>query len=205
MKTDMLGAQQTKERVRRFKRAGVEKLQLELPQWYWAIDQAIEALSIKNVDSFAVRLSDTFVSPTLNLLVRRWSGGKGKNQEKEMFESINKGTILTFPLLLASSADPTSPLDAGRPPSIKELEQIFSLIGEMLGLSPWGSKFGYGRFRVESLKEISKKNEQDSKLIVGRECGDRDSQQSDGGEISEYTGEDDGVEPEEGLADGDAD
>jgi hypothetical protein len=39
-----------------------------------------------------------------------------------------------------------------RPPTKEEVKECFTIIGESIGLSPWGSKFGYGRFIVEEVE-----------------------------------------------------
>jgi hypothetical protein len=55
---------------------------------------------------------------------------------KERFESIEPGTVIRLRLLLETEADQETML------------RVMDLCGELYGLSPWGNKFGYGRFTV---------------------------------------------------------
>lgn len=63
---------------------------------------------------------------------------------------IDVGTVLTFKLLVPGDPEPGTQ-SRGRTPTELELTRIFETIGEMLGISPWGSRFGYGRFKVVSV------------------------------------------------------
>jgi hypothetical protein len=148
-----LGSQKTQEQVRRFRKIsrGDKEGEIELDRelWDWAYRQAIESLRFTHVDSTTIRAAMSIRCPTLVLYKRKYKSPNGKTQE-EMFECITKGTILTFPLVVTSPQDKLMDKEA---PTKKELETLFEFIGEFIGLSPWGSKFGYGTFTLENIEE----------------------------------------------------
>ena len=199
LRTPLLGNQQTPENVRRFVRDDAfrpPRLKVDLAQWYWAVGQAMEALGYSGLDQFAVRFEDSMQAPKLQLYVRRWSDTKRGDREQEMFESIGKGTILTFHPLLLSTQEPSQAESRRIPPTPEELRKVMSCVGDMLGLSPWGSKFGYGRFTVESLEATNEPIGLASVIeenlhAVGREFPDDDPELSGAGETSDDPGEGD--------------
>jgi len=65
----------------------------------------------------------------------------------EYFESFRKGTILTFDLLIRD--------DLPRHPEGSQLKLLLSFTGQYLGLSQFGSKFGFGRFGLVSVTQPS--------------------------------------------------
>ena len=199
LRTPLLGNQQTPENVRRFVRDDAfrpPRLKVDLAQWYWAVGQSMEALGYSNLDQFAVRFEDSMVSPKLQLYVRRWSDTKRGGHEQEMFESIGKGTVLTFHPMLLSTQEPSQAESKRRPPTLEELRKVMSCVGDMLGLSPWGSKFGYGRFTVESLEATNEPTGLDAYVeedlhAMGRELADDNAELPGAGEASDDPGEDD--------------
>lgn len=60
----------------------------------------------------------------------------------ESFESFRKGTILCLQIEVKEKQ---------RAPTEAQMQHLFTYIGVHLGLSPWGSKFGYGRFDLLEL------------------------------------------------------
>lgn len=191
----MLGNKQTKENVRRFERDDAFKpprLKIDLAQWYWALGQASEAMGYSNIDQFSVRFEDSMVAPSLELYVRRWDN----RREQEMFESISKGTVLTLHPMLLSSQEPSQGVGKRRPPTTDELGRMMQCVGDMLGLSPWGSKFGYGRFRVDTIEALNEATGLASVIeenisSVGRESVDDNAELRGAGEAPADQGEDD--------------
>lgn len=153
-----LGSERTVQQVRRFERdSHTKKLKLDLAQWNWAVNQAVESLCMSDVDVSAIRFPVHLDPPSLELLVRRWSH-LNKGEQKESFESIRAGTHLTFDVLLASSREPaagTGGKNDARPPTRAEYEKIMKFIGEHVGLSPWGNRMGYGRFELLEVKDAA--------------------------------------------------
>ena len=119
-------------------------------QWRWALKEALGSLNlVPEVDPDYVRLPVSILAPTVRRYSRAWDP---KNPTKrEDYESFQAGTVITFPVFILSQLE--QPVFNGiriesRPPTKDELINCFKIIGENIGLSPWGSKFGYGRFIV---------------------------------------------------------
>jgi hypothetical protein len=127
-------------------------MEIPIPQWQWALSEATDALCRNDLLVDNVRFT-SMKMPTVVLFNRRWKDN-GKNRE-ELFEAFREGTVLTVPFYVPSAPDVDLPaVDKNkRPPDNPEMNLLFSFIGEVLGLSPWGSKFGYGRFNVLEIVE----------------------------------------------------
>lgn len=146
-----LGKQCTREQIRRFHKTKAGEIGIDADQWAWALREAAVSLRLDaTVDLDCIRFEEGFRSPSLGLYVRKWHE-KGKKRQ-EMFESIRENTILTMDVLITSVyADQIASSKA--PPTGEQFTSLMNFAGKMIGLSPWGSKFGFGRFHVESLKE----------------------------------------------------
>ena len=159
LKSPFLGNCRTTDKIRRFDRSKAFKhdIQVDMVRWNWAIEEAIEALGM-DLDPSAVRVTPNYKAPKLELYVRRWRDGKTGKQKEEMFESIKSGAVLTIDVLVINNKEPegSNADDVFKKPTKEDLKDILSLVGRMLGLSPWGSKFGYGRFEVLAITPASK-------------------------------------------------
>ena len=139
-----------KDTHRRFQRGHTKSvLAFDLPRLQWTFKEACDALHLDHVDVKTIRMEEGFRSPTLISYRRRYNYQKQK--QEDFFEAIREGTVLTMQVLVTRPM-PESNLPK-KPPTQEELEQIFKFVGSMLGLSPWGGHFGYGRFDVESLEK----------------------------------------------------
>jgi hypothetical protein len=65
-------------------------------------------------------------------------------RRQELFESFRTGTVLTFDFMVRE--------DQSRCPDTEQFRNMLSFVGEYLGLSQFGSKFGFGRFQVLDIK-----------------------------------------------------
>jgi hypothetical protein len=149
-----LGNKRTREQVRRFQKEELPDSHLiiiDSVQWYWALQEAAKCLSL-DVNVHCIRFKKGFRAPTLVLYTRRWHHQNSERRQEEQFESIREGAELSIELILLSTPEPGQ--NTGKVPTVEEVEKLFQFVGESLGLSPWGSKFGYGRFRVLHLKKI---------------------------------------------------
>lgn len=144
-----LGQQKTKDNVRRFRRDRDKRIAIDLAHWSWTFQQAAEALRLGDVETDCIRTESGFDSPSLILYHRKYRY-KGRPHE-EMFEAIRENTVLTLPFLVTGFLEETGEENHKHPPNRKELEQILKFAGQWLGLSPWGCRYGYGRFDIESL------------------------------------------------------
>lgn len=141
----LLGQQRDPSGIRRFTRTHNKALAIDLERWIWAFNEAAEALHL-GVLTDALHPSDGIASPTLDLHHRHWVDRKsGREQQKsEMFECVRKGTVLTFRIAVTCK-------DKLPPPTQEQLKAMFNYIGEFIGISQWGNRFGYGRFTVEAV------------------------------------------------------
>jgi hypothetical protein len=149
-----LGDQRTSEGVRRFPRSKDGNLEVPAAQWQWAFQEAIYTLRMEGLQVDSVRFKD-YIAPSIVLYNRKWH--EAKKQRTEMFEAIRENTELTIQFFVPRTQEPTghsSDAAAGRSPTIPELTKILDFIGDMLGLSPWGSKFGYGKFKLLGIREL---------------------------------------------------
>jgi hypothetical protein len=150
----MLGQQRTTGGVRRFTRVRDDdkRILVDHQHWNWAFKEAADALHIP-VNISTMYPAAGIAAPTLVMYTRRWTtktpDGRDRPQS-EIFEAVREGTVLTFQLLSA-----TGPERLDLPaPDAAQLEQLLNFIGEFIGISQWGNKFGYGRFRVEAVRVL---------------------------------------------------
>lgn len=151
LKTPLLGDKVCRDRVKRFSRensVATGILPLDTPLWIWALSEAAKSLNIVYTPE-AFRMASEVTSPTICLYNRKWVDKKGR-KHTDQFEAVRAGTILTVPFILF---DNPSPGKEGPVLSLKEFGDMLSLTGSMIGVSPWGSKFGYGRFKLVKLKQ----------------------------------------------------
>jgi hypothetical protein len=78
----------------------------------------------------------------------------------ELFESFRKGTILTFDVMVRD--------DLPKHPREEQVRSIFEFTGEKLGLSQFGSKFGFGRFVLVGINPAINKT-----LTISPDCVQR--------------------------------
>lgn len=152
LRTALLGDKHTGKGIRRFSRSDkrLENLPLEPKLWAWALSQAAESLSIPFSDDM-VRVAPDIRCPTLVMHNRRYRKNGSGRQMEDLFESVRAGTVLTVPFIVF-----TEPAPDARVPGViasADFRKVLEATGKMIGVSPWGSKFGYGRFTVVSLSE----------------------------------------------------
>lgn len=116
-------------------------------QWRWAMNEALSAMGIRGeTSSDYIRLPLYIPCPKVNYYERSYRDPEGQ-RKKETFESFRGGSTFTIPVTILTQKENDYD-DGSRPPTEKELLEMFTIIGEDIGISPWGSKFGYGRFTV---------------------------------------------------------
>ena len=138
--------------VRRFARTRSKAIAIDEAHWIWAFRQAAVDMHLENVDTSRLHPSDGIPAPTLCYYEKRWqshSEDSDDPQQKEGFESVRTGSVLTFRIALSDK-----PAADGAPPTLEQLEALLNHIGEFFGISQWGNKFGYGRFHVESISVL---------------------------------------------------
>lgn len=131
---------------------GKKYFQVDVPQWRWAIKEALGSMSlIPEVDVDYIRIPTSILAPMIRHYERVWD--KANPTKRETFECFQAGTVMSIPVFILSELEQSSAFNnlrfQSRPPTHDEVVECFKIIGEDIGLSPWGSKYGYGRFTVE--------------------------------------------------------
>lgn len=130
--------------------SGMVVIKADLPRWNWAFLEARDALSLDDVATSAIIPSHVYhvkSTSTYNRVYRR-----GREQMKDVFESISTGRTVTFAFTLSKHLPPGG--DGGgrfnRPPDEDEFDLMLAHIGEHLGMSEWGHAYLYGRFSIKN-------------------------------------------------------
>lgn len=120
----------------------------KIAQWRWAFSAAIESMGLDQaVDVDYVRFPAKIKSPKIRVYSRAYE--RNNPDATDMFECFSAGTVITFNVFVLGSLEVESSVESTkRPPTKDEIIQAFKIIGESIGLSPWGSKFDYGRFEI---------------------------------------------------------
>ncbi len=145
-----LGQQKTKEKIRKFRRDKKDRIAIDAIEWQWALASAAKALDC-NINVETIRTESGFDAPKTCLFNRKYHHN-GKPLE-EMFESIREGTVLTVHILVMESGEING--QQYKAPTKEELRWIFDYVGMFIGLSPWGSRWGFGKFEVEDIEQVS--------------------------------------------------
>lgn len=153
----ILGQIQTPEIMKFWRDRTTDMIELDQAMWVWLWTTALEEVAAKDVYRGAVRM-DRFLSPIQTVVyARRFR--KGQVQKQCEHEAIRKGAIVTFGASIVTP-DPSEPptTQTLRRPEPEELAKALERIGNTLGISPFGSQFGYGRFNISTME------------IDGRDC-----------------------------------
>lgn len=110
----------------------------------------MESLALPDdVDMDFIRFPNRINMPTVRLYERVWC--PKDPAKRETFECFPKGTIISFQIFLLRERENSWENKIqipGRAPTKEELTTCFATIGAHIGLSPWGSDKGYGRFEM---------------------------------------------------------
>jgi hypothetical protein len=108
-----------------------------------------------------VRQPREIVLPTLHLYERSYLE-RGKERRSVSHESIRKGTVLRFTFFVG--IEPTDEEAHSIESVVGNLSEdrllalvkkTFDNLGNLIGISPWGSSKGFGRFDVVAIKKSS--------------------------------------------------
>lgn len=147
----LLGDKRTSSNIRRFQRDESDAcIELEPSFWFWTVRQAVLALSLNSVDESTIGVPGSVKTPALALYAHGYYGRDGRRRE-DRFECVRSGTHLTFEILLTESLEK----DGRRAPTLEEFTSILKFVGKYLGISPWGSKFDFGRYELLDLQTVT--------------------------------------------------
>ena len=124
------------------------KIKTYLERWNWAFLEARDALGLKDVSVATIIPAATFEVKRTSTYNRTYAGGR----EKESFESLQSGSVVTWKFTLSEHLPPHSE-DNNRftkPATEEEFDAMLAHIGEHLGMSFWGHDYLYGRFTIHN-------------------------------------------------------
>ena len=117
----------------------------------WAVDQARASYSWAGMYDWDALRFPTEFNPGKVKLFGRVSERDGVRRTY-WHEAIPSGTRFYLPVLLGQSPETAEYESAGKDaPDDQRILDIFQFVGSHVGLSPWGSRYGYGRFEVEAV------------------------------------------------------
>jgi hypothetical protein len=120
-------------------------------QWEWAVLEACTSLRLSSIEPKCFHPPLPIYVPTTTLYSRNYT--RAGQKEECRHESIRKGAELTVDMIVSSSSPPRASMEKNREaPGQSDIEQILKFIGLFLGLSPFGSEKGYGRFKLMSVE-----------------------------------------------------
>lgn len=137
----VLGENQMDHRqIRRFRRFNGE-IHVNKKDWRLKIALAARQLQFERpVDvENTVHPPDSYRPASIYVIRRVFNA-----QKVEYFEYMKKGNILTIEFMIRE--------DIPKHPNPHQFKAILNLVGNSMGFSQWGSKFGFGRFRVEGME-----------------------------------------------------
>jgi hypothetical protein len=142
LKTHMLGScTPDKTGVRRFNKTSDGLIVINQDIWEELFEQAQNDLDTQ-YDLKAIVFPRGIRAPALQQHTRRYNRNK-----TDFFEAIQPGTNLKFEILIRSSNFRHAPGQEG-------LLKLLTHVGEWCGISPWGTKFGYGKFAPQSVTPL---------------------------------------------------
>ena len=118
--------------VRHFRKLG-NCIQLDVALWLEQLTLAALRTGFA-ADISSIKPPERLLMASIHIYRREYSKVK-----VDQFESFRKGTILGLQMDVEQRP---------KAPASDQVHHLMSYVGDHLGLSPWGSKFGFGRFTV---------------------------------------------------------
>lgn len=147
----LLGANKCETAVRKFCREGPAVLQIDGEKWEWLLDNARTALHKPSICIACICSPKSTKLPSISVYRRNGNLPSGA-KFTDMFECAKTGTILALEFAVTTKAKDV-PADM-TVPTEGELAQMMKYIGDHLGISPFGSHRGYGRFEIKSIQSV---------------------------------------------------
>jgi hypothetical protein len=113
-----------------FERDSENRLIWQQSWWYSAFARSIQLAKQRGVKAGDICM-DLSVEATTEIYPRRWGDGKIRTHE-----AIMPGTRVSFEAMVSDHI------------TTSVLEEILKKMGQFVGLSPYGYRLGFGRFRV---------------------------------------------------------
>jgi len=147
--TPMLGSRSDPtSKIQLFPRAACGGVAFTFPIWSWGLNNAARHLGLENFDDESIRPGRTWhETPRVVLYNRTYT--KANKPVTQTFESFPEGSTLVAKIFLAQPHRGVG----GKAVDIDTMTSLICDVGEYFGLSPWGSKFQYGRFQLLSFTQ----------------------------------------------------
>lgn len=124
----------------------------EMHLWQSHIENAAKSLGL-DIDTDSIRLPSSLAMPKIHLMEVSQVARRGdKRIRKSKHEAIPRNVIMTIIIMVRE----TGAEGSLKFPTIIEITDIFKTIGLYEGISPYGAAYGYGRFRIQSVRELGK-------------------------------------------------
>lgn len=121
----------------------------QISQWRWAMKEALDSLGLQLETSVDfIRFPVEIRAPKISAYQRAFH--VQDTIKYELFESFATGAVISFRLFVLGSLEGQNSMIQipQRQPTKEEVLNCFKIVGSSIGLSPWGSKYDYGRFIV---------------------------------------------------------
>lgn len=141
--------------IKRFDRNDEGSLKTPLAIWDWALREAFSNLRWRDsVDWSAIRPHPVFHADVLSIHNRSYY--RDNVRRSEDYEAVDPGQIVTQHLLLTDAPENISHRRGSgtRIPTMEETTEVLKFIGSVCGVSPWGNRYGYGRFDLLSVEPV---------------------------------------------------
>jgi hypothetical protein len=141
-----LGSRPSEGGCRVFNRLPSGAIGLDYAQWDWSIRNAAKDLFPEGIDLECIKPARGWSVKHDQITLYNRQYNKSGKQVMEVFEAIAPGQIISIDCHIAIQRDKSG----ARQPDITDVIAMLDFVGEYYGLSPWGAKFGYGRFETIS-------------------------------------------------------
>lgn len=152
-----VGPELERRSIWRFNRAHGTDMHWELDAntWEFLIRESLAALHLdKELSHHSFQIPSPIMLPRLTLL-KRQTGKKRHGTNIPIYkdhECINTNTIITIETHVYEEIPPeVRNQDKYRAPTIEDIRLVWTYIGKHLAISPWGRRFGNGRFTIEDI------------------------------------------------------
>ena len=154
--------------IKRFERLPDGFLKTPMPIWDWVLRESFSNFGwTDQIDWSAVRVHRAMHADHLTTHTRQYQ--RRDELKRETFEAVPIGAITSYALFITDAPDNLAARRRtnARLPAVAEVGDALEFAGTFLGVSPWGNRFGYGRFEVAGLDVIKTDRMSELKPLLG--------------------------------------
>ena len=136
------------------------RIRNDLRRWQWAFLEARDACNLLEVATASIIPLPFYETKKTSTYTRHFKYEGRPAVDK--FESIQAGHIVTWSFTLTNTPPPGCDGNGRfvRSPSIAELDQMLTYVGEFLGMSEWGHAYLFGTFALQSEEFQTKQSDE---------------------------------------------